>query len=416
MANVLPYMRITLPTVSETFGPLWASQVNTALGKVDAHDHSPGNGKFITPLALNIDADLPFSSNNATGLRSVRFATQASPLAQPTDVACLYSSPTATGDLYYNDGAGNQIRITVSGAIDTSTSGSISGMGATTASVAYDSTDKVFTFDQNTDERAYLDIGTLTIREDNGASTNGVTLSAPAGLAADYGIIFPGALPGSTQWMTLASSGAISYTTADTIAAGMTATGANNVATTMTATGANAIAATMNSTGTTSIAGTMTAANANTIINKRTRATGATVVAGGVAISGNSGIFNTASTSYVLVTNQTITITGTGNPIEILLQPRASAAAPGRIGISSGSLDIISATFALNRDAATIFETLLSTTVVGVTSAGVIAPPGAVSFTDFPGAGTFTYTFYVKSSDAAATATVQNCNLIAYEL
>lgn len=403
MADVSPYMALTLPTVSETLGPTWASQLNTALGKVDSHDHSPGKGKFITPLGMNIDADLPFGSQNATGLRSIRLVPQASAIALATDVACLYSSPVSTGDLYYNDGAGNHIRITVGGAIDTSTSGSISGMGATTASVAYSSSTKTFTFDQNTNERALLDIGPLTIREDNGAATNGVSLTAPAGLAADYGIVFPSALPGSTQWMTLASSGAISFTSADAIAAGMTSTGANNIASTMSVTGVNSIATTATSTA------------ANLYADKRTRATGSTVAAGGVAISSSSGSFSTTSDTLVLATNMDVTITTTGRPVQIMLVP------------IDGALSFVSVTgtrganlYIYNNAGVVSYASALFSDDYPTPSSGAqtIIPPGAVSAIDTPAAGTVRYRLFVQVAAAGVNNTVgiRNCRLIAYEL
>jgi hypothetical protein len=37
-------MNLSLPTVSVTIGPTWATQLNTALETVDVHDHTSGKG------------------------------------------------------------------------------------------------------------------------------------------------------------------------------------------------------------------------------------------------------------------------------------------------------------------------------------------------------------------------------------
>lgn len=417
MSDVSPYMVLTLPTVSETLGPLWAAQLNTALGKVDAHDHSPGKGKFVSPSGLNIDSDLPFGSNNATGLRSVRFVPQVSTISQPSDLSCLYSAPDSTGDLYYNDGAGNQIRITVGGSIDVSGAGSISGMGGTDASVTYSDSTKTFTFDQDTDERAFLDIGTLTIREDAGANTNGVTIQAPSGLAANYTMSLPDALPGSTQWVTLASSGALGTSTADTIAAGITATGANNIASAMTSTGADAIGADMTSTGSNAIASSMSTTGATAISNKITRAVASpTATAGQVARSGLID-FSSSSTTYTNVTNANVTITGTGNPIVIVLVPDNSAQSAGIFAQTLGGASA-TADFMLRRDGVDRFEIRFRGNYGGATSSFIEVPPGSLQYIDWDApAGTYTYLLQGKTlSGTSPSFGVAKCQMIAYEL
>jgi hypothetical protein len=111
--NTSPSMGIVVPVVLSEPGPAWATEIYNALfTTIDGHDHTAGKGKLITPPAMNINADLTFASFNATTLRSARFAVQAAPLALGPDIACLYSSPTGTGDLYWNDSSGAQIRLT----------------------------------------------------------------------------------------------------------------------------------------------------------------------------------------------------------------------------------------------------------------------------------------------------------------
>ena len=59
-------MNLTLPTVSITVGPEWATLLNAALTDIDAHDHTSGKGVKITPAGLNINADLELNGNAIT--------------------------------------------------------------------------------------------------------------------------------------------------------------------------------------------------------------------------------------------------------------------------------------------------------------------------------------------------------------
>lgn len=201
---ITPNMSLTLPVVGGTLSPDWALELNSDLGILDDHDHSPGRGTAISPQGMSINEDLDFLSNNAIGLRSARFAPQGAPLALSTDKGCLYESGV---DLFYNDGNGVQIRITQAGSI-VGTSGSIGGL-VSPASATYVSATPAFVFQSNANTAANLDGGSITIREIV-ANSKGITLSAPAGLANDYTITFPGSLPASTLPLSLSSSGNLS--------------------------------------------------------------------------------------------------------------------------------------------------------------------------------------------------------------
>lgn len=116
-------MGLVIPVTGSATGPDWANDLNASLLTVDAHDHTSGNGVLIVPSAMNIDADLTFTDNNATNLRSVRFYSQGSEISGGSDLDCLY---VVTNDLYYRDGAGNQIRLTQAGNINNSIVANIS--------------------------------------------------------------------------------------------------------------------------------------------------------------------------------------------------------------------------------------------------------------------------------------------------
>lgn len=254
---ISPNMGLPVPVVSQEPGPNWAQDINASLSIVDGHDHSPGSGVQITPAGLNINADLPFNNNNLTLCRSARFQSQSAALSGVADLGCLY---VVSADLYFNDGAGNQIRLTQSGSI-VGTAGSITGLPSGTASAAFAA--GTFTFQSATNTPATMAVGPLVIGA-AAASPKTVTLSPSLSQAANYALTFPTALPGSTLPLTLDSSG--------NIAAAATLTGLTSVsAAALTATGtATSNAAKIGPTNAptfkmTTFSGTLTASNTTTI-------------------------------------------------------------------------------------------------------------------------------------------------------
>lgn len=196
-----PNMNLPVPVVGVEPGPQWASDINACMNIVDQHDHSSGSGVQITPNGLNINGDLVFNNNNATGLRSARFAVQASPIALPSDVGCLYESGV---DLYYNDGNGTQIRITQSGGVAGSP-GSISNL-VPPASASYVPGTQTFVWQAGANIAANMDAASYIFRNPLITSSNGVTVSAPAALGSNYTLVLP-LLPVSQKIMTLDASG-----------------------------------------------------------------------------------------------------------------------------------------------------------------------------------------------------------------
>ena len=51
MANVTlsPNMNLPVPVVGQDPGPDWANNINSSLGILDQHDHTPGKGIQIVP-------------------------------------------------------------------------------------------------------------------------------------------------------------------------------------------------------------------------------------------------------------------------------------------------------------------------------------------------------------------------------
>lgn len=210
MSNVIitPNMNLPNPVPSVDPGPDYANNLSNALNVIDEHTHVPGQGVPVPPAGLNINADLPFQNNNLTGAKSVRFQPQPSALSGAMDLGAIY---VVGPDLYYNDGSGNQVKITTGGSVNAG-AGSISGLPSGTASVAYSG--GTYTFQSATATSAVLDLGSAILR-DNTASSKGLTLSPPNSMAADYTITLP-PLPSVTSFLTIDASGTVASTTPST--------------------------------------------------------------------------------------------------------------------------------------------------------------------------------------------------------
>lgn len=203
-----PNMGMLLPVPTVTPGPTYASENNDAFEVVDSHDHSSGKGVPVPSDGININADLSFNNFNATTLRSVRFTSQGSPLSLPADLSCLYVS---MGNLFYNNQLGQQVQITSGAAIDATSIGGIGGDYATSTALEFYTTfTRTFTFWSANNVPANLDAGSVTIREVT-TSPHGLTLASPTGLAADYTITMPPALPASTASLVVSPSGIASF-------------------------------------------------------------------------------------------------------------------------------------------------------------------------------------------------------------
>ena len=197
-------MNMDLPDVSTTLGPAWATKLYNALySVVDSHDHTSGNGQLVPSAGIDIDADLDFGNNDATSLRTVRFRTQTAALAAASDRRCLYA---VGSELYYNDGNGTAVAITLNGAV-TGASGTIAGLPSGTASAAFATA--TFTFRSATNVAALMDVGPVYIR-DTAVSAKYIALKSPVSLAADYDITLPAALPNATKFMRMTTAGVLS--------------------------------------------------------------------------------------------------------------------------------------------------------------------------------------------------------------
>lgn len=194
-------MLLPIPVVGTDPGPQYGTDINSCLTIIDGHNHTPGSGVPIPVAGLDINADLPIGNNNITAVKSLRFQSQGSPLVGASDLGCLFESGD---DLFYNDGAGNQIQITQNGAI-AGTPGSISNL-VSPASASYVSLSATFVWQSNTLTPANMDAASYILRNLS-ASSKGLTLSPPAAMAADYTITLPALPVSGTKFVQMDSSG-----------------------------------------------------------------------------------------------------------------------------------------------------------------------------------------------------------------
>ena len=194
-----PNMGLPVPVVGQDLGPQWATDNNSCLGAIDSHNHSTGQGVAINPAGMNINSDLTFGGNNATGFRSLRLSVQPSALSLATDLGCLYVSGV---DLYYNDESGNQVRITSGGTVNATSSGISSGT-ATASFVA-----GVLVVNAASTTPANVQCASILLGN-NSAGTNYATLSPPSALGSNYSLVLP-TIPAVKSIMALDASGNMS--------------------------------------------------------------------------------------------------------------------------------------------------------------------------------------------------------------
>lgn len=206
MANtdISPNMMMPVPVVGTDPGPDWSTNLNACLSIIDSHNHTAGQGVPITPQGISINADLPMNGNNLITARSVRFSPQSGTINGATDLGCLYENGV---DLYYIDGAGNQVRITQGGSV-TGATGTITGLPSGTASAAF--AGNTFTFQSATNTPAAMNFGPITLGQAVAGGKN-VTISASVSQAANYALTLPAALPVVQSVVSVDTAGNLSF-------------------------------------------------------------------------------------------------------------------------------------------------------------------------------------------------------------
>lgn len=201
-------MGLTIPTVSITTGPQYASRVNASLNTINQHDHSTGNGNLVPSAGIGIDADLPFNGFSPSGMASAKFQDQATPTSAN---GYFYMSG---GDIYwYNITNATSVQIT-SGSSVVGAVGNITGLTTpaeadSTAQTGTSAQDGYFSWYQNKalGQFAKMLSGPVLIFDTASGVTNSVQLKSPASLPSSFAITLPSALPESTLPMNISATG-----------------------------------------------------------------------------------------------------------------------------------------------------------------------------------------------------------------
>jgi len=217
-------MSLVLPVVSSTLGPTFATWINTALATIEEHDHTTGKGIKVPSAALNLNADVPLSGYSLYDAKSYRVRDAVSELTGADWARGLHA---VGDDLWWCNGSGKAVQIT-SGTSIVGTSGSITGLSSP-ASAVYTAGTGTCTWVQNANRAMTQDAGRVKIRDESvtDGTAKAAILSAPEGLAADYTLTLPGALPGSgTKFLRVDSDGLVTDTV-DADASSLEVSGAN---------------------------------------------------------------------------------------------------------------------------------------------------------------------------------------------
>lgn len=376
--NLSPNMNLPVPEVGVDPGPDWANNINASLGILDQHNHSTGQGVQINPSGLNINSDLPMNSNNLTLVNTVRFVNLLASLAgSAPNLGCLYE---AVNDLYFNDGAGNVVQITKAGSVNATSSGISSG----TATASF--VGSVLVVDAAVNTPANVQ-GASFLFGNNVSGSNYLTLQPPNSMASNYSVTLP---PPNTTGNTVL----LNYDTSNNI--GLVASGSIN--------------------GSFITPGTITQ---NLLAP---RSTGTTAAAGGVAISNaSSGAYSITNSAPTQVPNMSCTLTTTGRPVQVFIQPDPASGSSISVVANSPSVNVAVGTFVIKNG-----STILSSQPVeivgpigsGGLSIGIVTPASSFSTLDMSVngvPGTYTYNFFVGASNQA-TVSVPACTISAYEI
>jgi hypothetical protein len=372
MSNTItPNLGLTVPTVGSELGPLYATEMNGNWSILDALFPSGG----YLSSGININADLPFHTYNATNLRTARFVNLGASINPGTSPLDVYNLYWAGGSLYANNGAAS-IQITAGNGLNASQTGGFVGLAGTSGVASYNNGPGTFTYTSSSAPSIAAGVisGPLTIRDTAGGVTNGVTLASPASLASPYTITLPTVLPATTALLTVSPIGEVKT-------------------------------------------GPAVAVSVPTLLNIDSTGTVSTgrAVAVGMQTSASSGAFSTSSLTIVPITNLTVTLTTSGRPIVI------TTLYDGSGGTNAGYYDLVSTAAVVSTAQVQIAVTGGATATIGTTFMGgsfteMRFPNSSYFHVYTPPAGTYTLQMQVKVLQSTLTFTAASMVMIAYEL
>jgi hypothetical protein len=187
-----PNMNLTLPVVSQTPGPTWASEINADLAVIDAHNHTSGKGALVPVAGLDIDADLSLATHALTDVTKAVLLDQGS-------VATLNAVYAVGGDLYWTNGGGTPVQITSGNAVNVGVTGNISNMVGNCA-VLYNSGLFSYVFYDALGAKASIICDSISLDQ---------TVLNPSGAVS---LTLPAAVPAGDSFVVATSTGVTSAT------------------------------------------------------------------------------------------------------------------------------------------------------------------------------------------------------------
>jgi hypothetical protein len=197
-------MNLTLPAVSQTPGPQWASEINGDLTLLDAHDHTTGKGLPVPVAGLSIDDDLGFGGVH--GIEQASFLGLYPQAVSPVGGTRLYAN--TSGNLFYNNGSGTPVQITNGASVSPGTSGSISGLSFP-AAAKYDNGTSTFSFygNEGASQLAPMEHGPLLLHT-SVAGSQALQIQPSASMVSGYTLTLPPTLPASvTSFLATSTTG-----------------------------------------------------------------------------------------------------------------------------------------------------------------------------------------------------------------
>lgn len=221
-----PSMGFEYPDVNGD-GDAWGTILNDALETIGAHSHVPGQGEPVKSAGLRIDDDVIWGTGGSyfAILEARALGLRPQPASSVVGDLNVFYVDQANGNLYFNNNGNIPVRLINGNQLDITLVGGIVGdYAAAGAEVAFIDADDAYTFRQQTGSPkawAYMRCGPVDLYEPVSGVNQRVRLRSPVGLVSSYEVVFPGALPGSTVAVQLASSGQLSAS--NTFAGNLTA-------------------------------------------------------------------------------------------------------------------------------------------------------------------------------------------------
>lgn len=207
---------LILPTRGAPGSGIWDDALDACLLKLDNHSHVTGDGVPIATAALNINADLPFHSFAATGVKAIKF-TQVASGSMSTYPGSFY---LADDDEYYvRKSTGTPVKLTNGNGLNMSLLGGIVGdYAAASAALYYDDTAEAYRLLEaapGANSWSYLKAGGFDLYQHAIGIATFIGLRSPSALAASYNLTLPGALPSATAVLQVSTAGLVTFSTTE---------------------------------------------------------------------------------------------------------------------------------------------------------------------------------------------------------